>query len=408
MFFNNALVYRLTQDVPFDIDTLEHALAAKPARACAAQEISTYGFVAPLGRGPESPLVVAAGGFLLIAARKEERILPGSVVKDALKEKIDAIEAEQLRKVYKKERDQLKEDIVQAFLPRAFIRKSGTFALIMPEQGLIVVDSSAPKRAEDLLSTLRECMGSLPIRPITSKIAPSATLTDWIKTQKAAEDFFILDEALLRDTHEDGGSIKAKRQDLTSDEMQMHLDAGKQATQLALGWQDKLSFMLDDKLVIKRLRFEELLQDQAEQDGGDDEIGQSMASLLIMGGLFAEFIPALLEAMGGEEIPQGIDGPGYESRLEARAPSKHERRPEEQVHLIDAIDATVSEDEDDPLYAKAVQAVRKANRPTVSYVQRALTIGYNRAARMIERMETEGVITAPNSNGVRDVMRAAS
>jgi recombination associated protein RdgC len=125
MWFRNLLVYRLTQNIPFDVETLEAALAAKPARPCASQELSTYGFVAPFGKGEDAPLVHASQGFLLISTRKEERILPGSVVKDALKEKVDEIENEQMRKVYKKEREQLKDDIIQAFLPRAFIRKSG-------------------------------------------------------------------------------------------------------------------------------------------------------------------------------------------------------------------------------------------------------------------------------------------
>ncbi len=306
MWFRNLLVYRLTQNVALDAETLEAALAAKPARPCASQELSTYGFVAPFGKGEDAPLVHASQGFLLIATRKEERILPGSVVKDAVKEKVDEIEAEQMRKVYKKERDQIKDEIIQAFLPRAFIRKSGTFAAIDAERGLILVNSASPKKAEDLLSTLREAIGSLPVRPLTVKIAPSATLTDWVKTQKAADDFFVLDECELRDTHEDGGVVRCKRQDLTSDEIQQHMEAGKQVTQLSLAWQDKLSFVLDDKLIIKRLRFEELLQDQAEQDGGDDALAQQDASFLLMMMTFREFLPALFEAFGGEEVPQGI------------------------------------------------------------------------------------------------------
>jgi len=306
MWFRNLLVYRLTQDIPFDAEALETALLAKPARSCASQELSTYGFIAPFGKGPDAPLVHASGDFLLIAARKEERILPGSVVRDALKDKVDEIEAEQMRKVYKKERDQLKDEIVQTFLPRAFIRKSATFAAIAPKQGLILVDSASAKRAEDLLSTLREAIGSLPVRPLTVKIAPSATLTDWVKVQQAAPDFHVLDECELRDTHEDGGVVRCKRQDLTSDEIQLHMSSGKQVTQLSLAWQDKLSFVLDDKLVVKRLRFEDLLQDQAEQDGGDDDLGQQDASFTLMMLTLVDFLPALFEALGGEEIPQGI------------------------------------------------------------------------------------------------------
>ncbi|MGH8434775.1 MAG: recombination-associated protein RdgC [Pseudomonas sp.] len=306
MWFRNLLVYRLTQDLPFDAQALETALAAKPARPCASQELSTYGFIAPFGKGEDAPLVHVSQDFMLIAARKEDRILPGSVVRDALKEKVDEIEAEQMRKVYKKERDQLKDEIIQAFLPRAFIRRSSTFAAIAPKQGLILVNASSPKRAEDLLSTLREAIGSLPVRPLSVKVAPTATLTDWVKTQKAADNFTVLDECELRDTQEDGGIVRCKRQDLTSEEIQLHLSSGKLVTQLSLAWQDKLSFVLDDKMIIKRLRFEDLLQDQAEQDGGDEALGQLDASFTLMMLTFGEFLPELFEALGGEEVPQGI------------------------------------------------------------------------------------------------------
>ncbi|MBB1519222.1 recombination-associated protein RdgC [Aquipseudomonas guryensis] len=306
MWFRNLLVYRLTQDLPFDAEALEAALATKLARSCASQELTTYGFIAPFGKGEDAPLVHVSGDFLLVAARKEERILPGSVVRDALKEKVDQIEAEQMRKVYKKERDQLKDEIIMSFLPRAFVRRSATFAAIAPKLGLILVDSASAKRAEDLLSTLREVLGSLPVRPLSVKMAPTATMTDWVKSQQAAPDFFVLDECELRDTAEDGGVVRCKRQDLTSEEIQLHLSTGKLVTQLSLAWQDKLSFMLDDKLVVKRLRFEDLLQDQAAQDGGDDNLGQLDASFTLMMLTFCDFLPALFEALGGEEVPEGI------------------------------------------------------------------------------------------------------
>ncbi|AGZ34046.1 MULTISPECIES: recombination-associated protein RdgC [unclassified Pseudomonas] len=293
MWFKNLLTYRLTQDVPFEPEALEAALASKPARPCASQELTTYGFVAPFGKGEDAPLVHVSGEFLLIAARKEERILPSSVVNDAVKEKVEEIETEQMRKVYKKERDQIKDDIIQAFLPRAFIRRSMIFAAIAPRLGMILVNSASAKRAEDLLSTLREVMGSLPVRPATVKIAPTATMTDWVKSQQAAEGFYVLDECELRDTAEDGGIVRCKRQDLTGEEIQLHLSTGKVVTQLALAWQDKLSFVLDDKMVIKRLKFEELLQEQAEQDGGDEAQQQFDASFTLMMMTFTEFLPAI-------------------------------------------------------------------------------------------------------------------
>lgn len=306
MWFRNLLLYRFTQDIDLSPETLEAALASKPARSCGSQEVATYGFIPPLGKDPEGPLVHASNGFLLIAARKEERILPGSVVRDAVQEKVDELETAQMRKVYKKEREQIKDEVIQSFLPRAFIRRAATFAAIAPAQGLLIVDSSSFPRAEDLLSTLREALGSLPIRPVSVQVAPTATLTEWVKTHQAAQYFSVLDECELRDTHEDGGVVRCKRQDLTSDEIQNHLTAGKQVTQLALGWQDKITFMLDERLMIKRLRFEDLLQDQAAQDGGDDALSQQDATFTLMMLTLVEFLPQLFDALGGEEISQKI------------------------------------------------------------------------------------------------------
>jgi recombination associated protein RdgC len=306
MWFKNLLIYRLTQEIPFDAEALEKALATKTARPCASQELTTYGFIAPFGKGEDAPLVHVSGDFLLISAQKEERILPGSVVRDAVKEKVEEIEGEQSRKVYKKERDQIKDEIIQAFLPRAFIRRSTIFAAIAPKDGLILVNSASPKRAEDLLSTMREVLGTLPVRPLTVKISPTATMTEWVTTQKAADDFFVLDECELRDTHEDGGIVRCKRQDLTGEEIKLHLSTGKVVTQISLAWQDKLSFALDDKMLIKRLKFENLLQDQASQDGGDEALGQLDASFTLMMLTFRDFLPALVGGLGGEDQPAGL------------------------------------------------------------------------------------------------------
>lgn len=306
MWFRNLLMYRLAANTTLTADALETALTSKPALPCGSQTLSTYGFIPPFGKDEDAPLVHIGQGFFLICARTEERILPGSVVRDAVQEKVDEIEAAQSRKVYKKEKDQIKDEVTQALLPRAFIRRSKTFAAIAPAQGLILVDSASAKRAEELLSTLREVLGSLPVRPVGVKTAPTATFTQWVKEHQASHGLALTNECELRDSAEDGGIIRIKREDLASDEVQMHLAAGKLVTQLTLAWEDKLSFLIDDKLTIKRLRFEDLLQDQAEEDGGDDAASQFDASFILMMMTFMEFIPQLLEALGGEEIPQGI------------------------------------------------------------------------------------------------------
>ncbi|HLY04952.1 MAG TPA: DNA translocase FtsK 4TM domain-containing protein [Rhizomicrobium sp.] len=86
---------------------------------------------------------------------------------------------------------------------------------------------------------------------------------------------------------------------------------------------------------------------------------------------------------------------------------------------LDAVTEEQDEDSDDPyglfgdsggsssgdeLYDKALAIVARERRATTSYIQRRLVIGYNRAARLIERMEEEGVISKPNHQGKREVL----
>ena len=193
----------------------------------------------------------------------------------------------------------------------------------------------------------------------------------------------MLDECELRDTHEDGGIVRCKRQDLTSEELQMHLNTGKVVTQLAVAWQDKLSFVLDDKMVIKRLKFEDLLQDQAEQDGGDDALGQLAASFALMMLTLSDFLPLLLGALGGEELPQ--EAMGLTSNVDVRV----------------ATDLGAALDESDELYPAAVEFVRSQERPSTSALQRHFKIPYNRAARILEELEQCGVVTKMHTDGSR-------
>jgi S-DNA-T family DNA segregation ATPase FtsK/SpoIIIE len=58
----------------------------------------------------------------------------------------------------------------------------------------------------------------------------------------------------------------------------------------------------------------------------------------------------------------------------------------------------------DPLYDEAVRIVTESRKASISYIQRRLKIGYNRAARMVEEMEKSGLVGPLESNGSREVL----
>ncbi|MGC8121212.1 recombination-associated protein RdgC [Marinobacter sp. VGCF2001] len=301
MWFRNARVFRFTK--PFDIsaETLEENLQADAFKPCGPQETNRQGWVPPLGKHGEQ-LVHSANGYFLIALRKEEKILPGPVVKEMVEERAEAIELEQGRKVRRKEKDELKEQVMLEMLPQAFSRNRRCFAYLAPQDGVLVVDAGSAKQAEDLASTLRKSLGSLPVRPPAVEQSPAFTFTGWLNESIEHPARITLgSECELKDPSEDGGVVRCKGLDLKADEIRNHLDAGMQVTKLALTWDDNVSFVLDEELGIRRLKFGETLQEQLDDVDADDALAKFDAAFSIMTLELSRLIPGLLEALGGED-----------------------------------------------------------------------------------------------------------
>lgn len=66
-----------------------------------------------------------------------------------------------------------------------------------------------------------------------------------------------------------------------------------------------------------------------------------------------------------------------------------------------------SDEEVDPLFDQVVEHVVETRRGSVSGVQRRFKIGYNRAARIVEQLEAQGIVSAPGHNGNREVLSPA-
>lgn len=294
MWFKNLAVYRFTEPFTLSADVLEQKLQQQPFRPCGAHDEFSFGWTPPLGKTAQS-LAHASNGFMMICAKKEEKVIPSSVINEMLQEKIAEIEEREARKLPQKERGSIKDELIFELLPRAFSFSRKTFAYIDSQGGWLVVDAASPKKAEDLLSQLRKCLGSLPVVPIGTGVKPIAVMTQWLLDNVSPNDIVVEDECELRSMEEEAAIIRCKRHDLALPEIKNHLDNGKQVIKLAMSWADRLSFVLDDNLSIKRLKFLELIQDQAADIEAGDEIEQFDADFSIMTAELAQFFPRLLE-----------------------------------------------------------------------------------------------------------------
>lgn len=299
LWFKNLMVYRLSREVALNADEMEKQLSAFAFTPCGSQDMAKTGWVSPMGSHSDA-LTHAVNGQIVICARKEEKILPSPVIKQELQAKIERLEAEQHRKLKKTEKDALKDEVLHSLLPRAFSRFNQTFMWIDTVNDLIMVDAASAKRAEDTLALLRKSLGSLPVVPLTMESPIELTLTEWVRSGEMPAGFAIQDEAELKAILEEGGVIRCKKQNLISDEIAVHIEAGKLVTKLAVDWQERIQLMLSDDGSLKRLKFADTLREQNDDIDRDDFAQRFDADFILMTSELAALIKNTIEALGGE------------------------------------------------------------------------------------------------------------
>lgn len=332
--FRALSAYRMTADVEafHDLKVLNEALRQKPERQPTFHELTTVGWRPTLaarlwmkstensdpdGFEDEMDQVTFAnapdgrpGNLIHLELIRWERQVPSWEVKNRLRDRIDRIENNEMRKVYKKERDQLKDEVVQDIMKQAFVKASVTQALILPEHKLILIDCASPRKCDDLLSTLREAIGSLPVRPIRTKLEPCVTMTAWLREKEAAHGFEMLDGLVMQD--DEKGRVGMVHQDITDDVVTDHLSHGLQATKLALMYKE-MAFLLEQTnkgsgFSIRKLYHSDMVADQFYASNGEDchPITENNGLHLLQADSLRNLVTDLVEALGGEDVPKQI------------------------------------------------------------------------------------------------------
>lgn len=300
--FKNLRLFKLDDPAVIDADQIEERLAQRRFRPCGPLEMATMGWVPPLGEGGGA-LTHMGGDCVLVCVRRQERILPATVVAETLDEKIAEIEDREARTVGRKERRQLRDEVLLDLLPRAFTRSRRSRAYLDRQTGWLLVDAASASAAEDLVDLLRETLGSLPVRPPRPSQTPQLLLTRWVSTGELPPGLSLGDECELRDARDDKVVARCRGHDLAGEEVATHLRSGKQVTKLALDWREGLTFVLQEDLSLKRLRFADELLEEGLDEGLEDEAARLDAEFILMTGELRALLACLEAAFLPEEAP---------------------------------------------------------------------------------------------------------
>lgn len=301
MFFRNLTLFRFPAS--HDFSTLDALLADHPLKPVGALEMSSRGFVSPFGplrlaqdnRG--EALSHRIGDTLWLTVGGEDRLLPAAVVNDLLAKKLAEMEEKQGRKPGGRMRKQMKDDLVHELLPRAFVRPSRIDALVDLKHGVCAVDTSSRKAGEAVVSEIRHAMGSFPALPLNAEVAPRNVLTGWIAGEPLPGGLSLGEECELKDPMDGGAVVKCQHQDLQSDEIAKHLEAGKQVTRLALTLDDHVSFVLGEDLVVRKFKLLDGAVDQLESTERDDLRAELDARFALMAAEFSRLFAVLEGAL---------------------------------------------------------------------------------------------------------------
>ncbi|MBC7413766.1 MAG: recombination-associated protein RdgC [Herminiimonas sp.] len=299
MWFKNLQIYRLPAPWAMSREQLEAALAPHTFHPANSLDLQNQGWASPRENGM---LVHAVNQQLLICLATEKKLLPSSVVNQVSKAKAAEIEEQQGFKPGRKQMKEIKEQVTDELLPRAFTIRSDTRVWIDPVNGWLVVDAGTVAKADDVIKLLVKCVNRLPLRALRVKQSPVSAMTEWLVADEAPYGFTVDQDTELRATGETKATVRYVRQTLEPEEVRRHIAGGKQCTRLALTWSDRVSFVLTEALTLKRIAALDVIKEG--EDGmsrNDDE--RFDGDMMLMTGELGRMMTALVEALGGE-VPE--------------------------------------------------------------------------------------------------------
>ena len=297
MWFKNLTVYRLPADWNWSAANLEQALGRRPLQPCSPLQMRSLGWVAA---SPAQRLLHTVGEQHLLALGIDQKLLPASVIRQQAEERARQQAETQGFPVGRRQMRALKMQVAEALRARAFSRRTVTPLWIDRAQGWLVVDAGSASRAEELLETLRDTLGSLSVQALDVRRSVSGCMAAWLTQGGSAGPFSVEQDLELQSADAAKATVCYRRHPLEGSDIRGHLSAGKRPTQLGLTWNGRISFVLTEKLRIKRVQFLQLGPEKESEGEQIDPVEQFDIDFTVMAGELSKLLSDLRRQLDGE------------------------------------------------------------------------------------------------------------
>ncbi len=302
MLFKQIQVFRFTDPSCYILPNLIQKLEQLTFKSCLPSTSLSIGWVPAIDEN-DAPLAVTINGCIMICMQFEEKILPATVVKQELEDKIKEMTAQDPgRKVYRKEKLSLKDEVIMTLLPSAFSKLTRVYAYIDTKNQWLVLNTTNAKKTEQFIANFKKSV-SEDIATMELRKIPMI-LTDWVKHKNYPTSFSIEKACVLQDPKQPSRIIRCQQQDVFANGIQTLIKEGCEVIQLALQWQDQLHFVFSNKFQLQSIKYGSEIIAEGEEMEPETKLQQFSADFFIMTQSLSLLISELLNIFADTDALQ--------------------------------------------------------------------------------------------------------
>lgn len=302
MWFKQIQLFKISSSINSAfLNQLQEKLEPLSFTPCLPSMHQSMGFVSLIDED-ENPSLTRLSNqhYAMVCLQIEEKILPGTVIRQELDEAIKQMETSENRKLKSSEKLRLKDEITMTLLPRAFSKKTRVYAYLDCKNHWLVVGTANAKKTENLISMLKKSVSD-DIHPVDIKEL-SSTMTHWLKHQNYPSSFSIEKAGVLQDPKQENRMIRCKHQDLFYSGIQSLIKDGCAVISLALSWQDRVDFVLSHECSLSSIQFRDEIIDQVKEMEAESKQQQFDADFYIMTEVLSGLLTDLMAALSAPSV----------------------------------------------------------------------------------------------------------